>query len=72
MKLGHQRLSGARSQPGRRLSLALGAVWCSLFMFAFPMTSHATEEPDYQVVQKLDDIEVRQYQTNAVAEVCYK
>ena len=69
MKLGHQRLSGARSQPGRRLSLALGAVWCSLVMLAFPMTSHATEEPDYKVVQKLDDIEVRQYQAYAVAEV---
>ena len=69
MKLGHQRLSGARSQPGRRLRLALGAVWCSLVMLAFPMTSHATEEPDYKVVQKLDDIEVRQYQAYAVAEV---
>jgi hypothetical protein len=33
------------------------------------MSSHATEEPDYQVVQKLDDIEVRQYQAYAVAEV---
>ena len=69
MKLGHQRLSGARSQPGRRLRLAMGAVWCSLVMLAFPMTSHATEEPDYKVVQKLDDIEVRQYQPYAVAEV---
>ena len=69
MNLGHQRLNGARSQPGRRLSLALGAVWCGLAMLAFPMSSHATEEPDYQVVQKLDDIEVRQYQAYAVAEV---
>jgi len=69
MNLGHQRLNGARSQPDRRLSLALWAGWCSLAMLAFPMTSHATEEPDYQVVQKLDDIEIRQYQAYAVAEV---
>jgi hypothetical protein len=33
------------------------------------MTSHATEEPDYTVVQKLDDIEVREYAAYAVAEV---
>ena len=69
MKLGYQRLNGARNQPGGRLSLAIGAAWCSLVMFAVPMTSHATEEPDYQVVQKLGDIEVRQYQGYAVAEV---
>ncbi|MBA2658052.1 MAG: heme-binding protein [Nitrosospira sp.] len=33
------------------------------------MTSHATEEPDYKVVQKLDDIEVREYDAYTVAEV---
>jgi hypothetical protein len=38
-------------------------------MFAFPMTSHATEEPDYTIVQKLEDIEVREYAAYAVAEV---
>ena len=69
MKLGHQRQPGARNQPGGHLSLAIGAVWCSLVMLAFPMTSHATEEPDYQVVQTLGDIEVRQYQAYAVAQV---
>lgn len=69
MKPSLQRLNGARSRPGGRVSLAIGAVWCSLVMLAFPMTTHATEEPDYQVVQKLDDVEVRQYQAYAVAEV---
>lgn len=69
MKLGHQRLNGVRKQVGKRLRLAIGTVWCGLFMLALPMTSHATEEPDYQVVQKLGDIEVRQYQAYAVAEV---
>ncbi len=33
------------------------------------MTSHATKEPDYEVLQKLEDIEVRQYQAYCVAEV---
>ena len=33
------------------------------------MTSHATEEPEYRVVRKLADIEVRQYAAYAVAEV---
>jgi hypothetical protein len=28
-------------------------------MLALPMTSQATEEPDYKVAQKLEDIEVR-------------
>ncbi|MEB0056467.1 heme-binding protein [Variovorax sp. LG9.2] len=33
------------------------------------MPSHATEEPQYQVVRELADIEVRQYAAYAVAEV---
>jgi hypothetical protein len=33
------------------------------------MTTHATEEPDYKVVQKLDAIEVREYAAYTVAEV---
>jgi hypothetical protein len=33
------------------------------------MTSQATEEPDYKVVQKLDAIEVREYGAYTVAEV---
>ncbi|MBV5323444.1 heme-binding protein, partial [bacterium] len=42
---------------------------CSLILFVFPMTSQATEEPDYKVVQKLEDIEVREYAAYVVAEV---
>jgi hypothetical protein len=50
--------------------MALGAVlFLTLLLTAFPMPSHATEEPEYQVVRKLADIEVRQYAAYAVAQV---
>lgn len=45
------------------------AVFSGFVLFAFPMTSHATEEPDYKVVQKLDEMEVREYAAYTVAEV---
>lgn len=38
-------------------------------MLFFPMTSHATEEPEYRVVRQLADIEVREYAGFTVAEV---
>jgi SOUL heme-binding protein len=40
-----------------------------LFLWAIPMTSQATAEPDYQIVQKLEDVEVRAYAAYTVAEV---
>ena len=40
-----------------------------LMLLALPMSSHATEEPDYTVVQTLNKIEIRQYAGYAVAEV---
>ena len=50
--------------------LASGAVlFFTLVLIAFPMPSFATEEPEYQVVRELADIEVRQYAAYAVAEV---
>ena len=40
-----------------------------LMLLALPMSSHATEEPDYTVVQTLNKVEIRQYAGYAVAEV---
>jgi hypothetical protein len=47
----------------------LCATLCSFFLLAFPMTSHATEEPAYKVVRIFDDIEIREYSAYTVAEV---
>ena len=53
-----------------RHRLAFGAVlFSTLALTTLPMPSHATEEPEYQVVRELADIEVRQYVAYAVAEV---
>jgi len=46
----------------RRLLLLLATA-------AFPMLSHAIEEPDYSVVRTFDNVELRQYAPYVVAEV---
>ena len=55
-----------RSRPifGFGAALALPFI-----LTIFPMPSHAIEEPEYQVVRELVDIEVRQYAAYTVAEV---
>jgi len=40
-----------------------------LILAALPLKSHAIEEPDYEVIRKLDNVEVRQYAPYVVAEV---
>jgi hypothetical protein len=40
-----------------------------LALTTFAMPSHATQEPEYQVVRNLGDIEVREYAAYTVAEV---
>jgi hypothetical protein len=41
----------------------------TLLLAATAMTSHAIEEPDFEVVQRLDAVEIRQYAPYVVAEV---
>lgn len=54
----------------RRPDSVWRAVLLSTFLLiALPMTSHATEEPRYQVVRALSGVELRQYAAYAVAEV---
>jgi SOUL heme-binding protein len=52
-----------------KLGLSAWALLTSLIVFTIPMTSHATEEPDYKIVQKFEDFEVREYNAYTVAEV---
>ena len=56
--------------PAFRPTLAVGAALLSILaLVTLPMPSHATEEPEYQVVRDFAGIEVRQYASYAVAEV---
>jgi len=53
-----------------RPTLAVCALLLSIAaLITYSMPSHATEEPEYQVVRQLADIEVRQYAAYTVAEV---
>jgi hypothetical protein len=53
-----------------RNGLAFGAVLLSsIALTTLPMPSHATAEPEYQVVRELEGIELRQYAAYTVAEV---
>jgi hypothetical protein len=62
-------LRGAPTGPRSRPGAALRAMLCGFALFACTMPSHATEEPDFKVVRKLGDVEVREYEGYAVAEV---
>ena len=45
------------------------ALIAALLLAATAMTSHAIEEPEFEVVQRLDAVEIRQYAPYVVAEV---
>jgi len=48
-------------------SLLRPLLWATLA--AMPLWSHAIEEPDYELIRKLDQVELRQYAPYVVAEV---
>ena len=53
-----------------RRGVRFGAVLLSTILWVtFAMPSHATEEPEYQIVREIAGIEIRQYAAYAVAEV---
>lgn len=47
----------------------LGRLLLWLTLLTMPLSSHAIEEPKYQVVRQFDNVEVRQYSPYVVAEV---
>ena len=53
----------------RRLLTCLYAVLPALLISALPAMSHAVEEPGYQVIRKIEPIELRRYAPYVVAEV---
>ena len=56
-----------------RLNLIVNLAWRAMLtcflLLSFPMSSHATEEPDFKIVQAIGNIEVREYTAYSVAEV---
>jgi hypothetical protein len=69
MNMDFQLQQYARPSLQLKSAVTLCTISFSILMFAFPMTSHATEEPEYTVVRQLGDIEVREYAVYTVAEV---
>ncbi len=53
----------------RDLSATLLRHWLLVTLAAIPVWSHTIEEPDNEVIRKLDNIELRQYALHVVAEV---
>lgn len=56
-------------RPRLRAAALSATVLVVVCLGTYSRLSHATEEPDYQVVRNLDGAEVRQYAPYAVAEV---
>ena len=51
-----------------RIAVPATAILSIIFLLFFAMPAHATEEPEFQVIRKIGDIEVRQYSGYTVAE----
>ena len=60
---------GLPSSQHRPLVVSFLVLFTGLASLLTPMTSHAIEEPAYAVIEKLQDIEIREYAPFTVAEV---
>lgn len=69
MNVGRQPQQFGQFLCGARRRTASWATACCLVLLTLPMPSHATQEPDYKVLQTFKDMEVRQYEPYCVAEV---
>jgi hypothetical protein len=58
-----------RSRAGLTTIRFMKSLVASLLLAATVTSSHAIEEPDFEVVQRLDAVEIRQYAPYVVAEV---
>jgi hypothetical protein len=58
-----------RRRAGLTTIRFMKSLVASLLLAATVMSSHAIEEPDFEVVQRLDAVEIRQYAPYVVAEV---
>jgi SOUL heme-binding protein len=55
--------------PGLKHPWQAAALLAASALTTLPMPSHAVEEPEYRVLRKLQDVEVREYDAYTVAEV---
>jgi len=69
MNVGRQPEQFGQFWCGARRVTASWVTACGFVLLALPMPSHATQEPDYKVLQTFKDMEVRQYEAYCVAEV---
>ena len=58
-----------RAHPFRTTLVPVAALLLTFALTTFPMPGRAVEEPEYEVVRALADIELRRYAAYAVAEV---
>lgn len=65
-----RRLLQSLSTEQKTRDIAPGvALLFTLLLTTLPMSSHATEEPEFQILRKIGDIELRRYASYIVAEV---
>jgi len=69
MKRNDPARQGGQAIPDWSMRVWTGLMLATLVLMTFPMVSKATEEPDFNIVQQINDIEIRDYAAYTVAEV---